>query len=211
MKKETVIKKESANNKAMFLQRLVAYLIDSAIVVFIASLISVPFINNDKVSDLNDKSYELIEKYRSNKISNNEYIAEYMNISYDLAKSEGIVTLISVVAGLIVFSVIPFYKNGQTIGKKLLKIKIVSKTGDLSMNQLIFRAFIANSILLNLISVILIMISSKNSYFYCYGMFTIIQYIVTAISIFMIIVSKDGRAIHDRIVGTKVIKIYERI
>ena len=108
LKKETIIKKEDTNNKAMFLQRLVAYLIDSAIVVFIASLISVPFINNDKVSDLNDKSYELIEKYRSNKISNNEYIAEYMNISYDLAKSEGIVTLISVVAGLIVFSVITF-------------------------------------------------------------------------------------------------------
>ena len=87
LKKETIIKKEDTNNKAMFLQRLVAYLIDSAIVVFIASLISVPFINNDKVSDLNDKSYELIEKYRSNKISNNEYIAEYMNISDEVEKN----------------------------------------------------------------------------------------------------------------------------
>ena len=200
-------KEDNSGKKALFIQRLIAYLIDSAIVVFVASLLATPFIDNNRISDLNDRLYKLVEKYKNNEISNNEYIAEYMNISYDIAKNEGLVTLISIIVGLVVFVVVPLYKDGQTIGKKLLKIKIISGNGELTMNQLIFRSFIANSILINLISVILIVISSKNSYFYCYGMFVAIQYIITAISVFMIMGSKEGRAIHDLLTNTKVVRV----
>ena len=200
-------KKNKSGEKALFIQRLIAYLIDSAIVVFLASLLSIPFVNDDKINELNNKSYELMERYKDNKISNNEYIVEYMNLSYDIAKNEGIVTLIGVIIGLVVFAIIPLYKNGQTLGKKLLKIKIVSGNGELTMNQLIFRSFVANSLLVDIISVVLIVISSKNNYFYCYGLFVIIQYIITAISVFMIMCSKEGRTIHDLLTNTKVVRV----
>lgn len=200
-------KKSKSGEKALFIQRLIAYLIDSAIVVFVASLISMPFINNDKINELNDKSYELVEKYKSNEISNNEYIVEYMNLSYDIAKNEGIVTLISVIIGLVVFAIIPLYKNGQTLGKKMLKIKIISNNGELTMNQLIFRSFIANSLLIDIISVVLIVITSKNNYFYCYSLFVVIQYIITTVSVFMIMCSKEGRTIHDLLTNTKVVRV----
>ena len=197
----------SNSRKPLFLQRFISYLIDSAIVVFIATLVSIPFIDNDRINELNKKSFDLVEKYNNNEITNNEYFVEYMNISYDVAKSEGIMTLISVVVGLVVFVIIPLYKNGQTFGKKLLKLKIVSCEGDLTMNQLIFRAFIANSILIDIISVVLIVTTSKNNYFYCNGLFVIIQYIITTISIFLIICRKDGRAVHDLLTNTKVVKV----
>ena len=170
-------------------------------------MIATPFINSDKINELNDMSIKLMEKYKDNSISNNEYLAEYMNITYDTAKNEGVVSLISVVLGLVFFVVVPLYKNGQTIGKKLLKIKIISDTGELTSNQLIFRAFIANSILINLLSVILMMFLSKNNYFYCYGLFIIIQYLITALSVFLIICRKDGKAVHDLLVRTQVVKI----
>ena len=201
------IKDNNSGKKALFIQRLISYLIDSAIVVFVASLLATPFIDNNRISDLNDRSYKLVEKYRRDEISNNEYIAEYMNVSYEIAKNEGLVTLVSVIIGLIVFVVVPLYNGGQTLGKRLLKIKVVSRSGDLTMNQLIFRSFIANSILINLISVILIVISSKNSYFYCYGIFIAIQYIITVISVFMIMVGKEGRTIHDLLTNTKVVRV----
>ena len=156
-------KKDDKSKKALFVQRLIAFLIDSAIVVFAASLIATPFINSDKINELNDMSIKLMEKYKDNSISNNEYLAEYMNITYDTAKNEGVVSLISVVLGLVFFVVVPLYKNGQTIGKKLLRIKTISDTGELTSNQLIFRAFIANSILINLLSVIFMMFLSKNN------------------------------------------------
>ena len=200
-------RKDGKSNKTLFIQRLVAFLIDSAIVVFAASLIATPFINSDKIIELNDKSVKLMEDYKNNKISNNEYLAEYMNITYDIAKNEGIISLISVVLGLVFFVVVPLYKNGQTIGKKALRIKIISDTGELTMNQLIFRAFIANSILIDLLSVILMMFLSKNNYFYCYGLFMIIQYLITALSVFLIICRKDGKAVHDLLVRTQVVRI----
>lgn len=204
---EKKIKNNKKIEKALFIQRFLAFLIDSAIVVFASSILSTPFINSNKIDDLNNKSIELIEKRKDDKISDNEYLAEYMNITYDIAKNEGVVSLVRIIISLIVFVVIPIYKKGQTIGKKLLKIKILSDMGDLSMNQLIFRSFIANSILINLLSVILILFMSKNSYFYCYGMFTIIQYTVNLLSIFLIICRKDGKSIHDLLVKTQVVKI----
>lgn len=200
-------KKDDKSKKALFIQRLIAFLIDSAIVVFAASLLSTPFINSERITELNGKSIELMENYKSGKISNNEYLAEYMNITYDTAKNEGIVSLISVILGLVVFVMIPLYKNGQSIGKRILRIKIVSDTGELTMNQLIFRSFVANSVLINLISVVLMLFLSKNSYFYCYGLFIIIQYVITAFSIFLIMCRKDGKAVHDLLVKTQVIRI----
>ena len=200
-------KKDDKSKKALFFQRLFAFFIDSAIVVFASSLLATPFINSDKINELNDKSIELMEKRKDNKISDNEYLAEYMNITYDVAKNEGVISLINIIASLVIFVVIPLYKNGQSIGKKLFRIKITSDNGDLSMNQLIFRSFIANSILVNLISVILMIFLSKNNYFYCYGLFVVIQYIINALSIFLIICRKDGKSIHDLLVKTQVVKI----
>ena len=62
-------KKDDKSKKALFIQRLIAFLIDSAIVVFAASLLSTPFINSEKITDLNNKSIELMEKYKAGKES----------------------------------------------------------------------------------------------------------------------------------------------
>ena len=109
-------KKDDKSKKALFIQRLIAFLIDSVIVVFAASLLSTPFINSERITDLNNKSIELMEKYKAGKVSNNEDLAEYMNITYDTAKNEGIVSLISVILGLIVFVIIYYCKKKKHKG-----------------------------------------------------------------------------------------------
>ncbi len=197
---------DKSGKKAMFIQRISAFLIDAFIVLLVTSLIASPFINVKKINSLNEKSADIISKYQKKEISTKEYVAEYLNVSYDIAKKSGISTLISILIGLVMYVVVPLYNNGQTIGKKLLKIKVISRVGDLEANQLIFRAFIANSILVDLISVLLILTASRSVYFYCYGMFTLIQYVITVISIFMIMYSKKGYAIHDLIAHTQVVK-----
>ena len=204
MKKKSDYNREK--KKALFLQRFIAFLIDIFIVSFIVALISTPFVNSKKIESLNDKSYELIEKFRNKEIDTNEYVAEYLNISYDLSKSSGMITIINIVISLLYYVLFVLKNNGQTLGKKLLKIKIVSTDSELTTNQLIFRSFIANSILINFLSVMLLLCVSKSVYFYCYFSFSIIQYIITIISVFMIIYSKSGMSIHDRIAHTKVIK-----
>ena len=85
-------------------------------------------------------------------------------------------------------------------------IKIISEDGDLTINQMIFRSFIANSILVNIINVILLIAMNKTGYFYTYGSFELIQYVITIVSLFMVMFSKEGKAIHDRLVHTKVVR-----
>ena len=47
---------------------------------------------------------------------------------------------------------------------------------------------------------------SKHVYFYSVAIFTMIQFIMIVISAIMIMNKNDGRALHDKIVHTKVIR-----
>lgn len=197
---------EKNNKKPLFIQRFVAYLIDFLIVALVASLISSPFINSEKIEKLSEDSTTLVEKYVNQEISVNEYTAEYMNIEYDMARTNGLMSIITVFLGVCYFVVLQLYLGGQTLGKKLMKIRVVSETGNLSMNQMIFRSFISNSILVDIISILFMIFASRTVYFYCVGLFSLIQYIIIFVSVIMVIYTKEGLSIHDRIVHTKVIK-----
>ena len=103
--------------------------------------------------------------------------------------------------------VLPIFNNGQTLGKKIFGMKIVSTYGDLNANQLIFRSFLADFLLLNIISVMFLMFASRDVYINCIELFTLAQYTITFASIIMVIVNKEGLAIHDGLVHTKVVKV----
>ena len=200
--KDNKIKKD----KVLFIQRFAAFIIDVVIVSLISSLIAIPFVDNEKISKINDRATELSQQMVDNKISMEEYTYQYIDVTYDLARVNGITNIIAITVGLLYFVVLQIYRNGQTIGKKLLKIKVISDDGDLTMNQMIFRALIANSLLVDFLSLVFVIFTDKNAYFYCVGLFTLFQYTITLISIFMVMYSKDGRAIHDRLVHTRVVR-----
>ena len=88
-----------------------------------------------------------------------------------------------------------------------MKIKVISIKNELTMNQMIFRALLINSILLELISFGFMLFSSKEVYFYGVGIFEIIQSIIIVSSALMIMYSKNSRGIHDLVTHTEVIKL----
>ena len=202
-----VVSNEEDDSKALLLQRFFAYLIDMFVIVVITSLFATPFVDAQKSNELSKRSEELVEKYLAEEIDTNEYTAELSNISYDLSKSSGITSIISIFLGVSYYVVFQLYNKGQTLGKKVMKIKVVSTNGELSMNQMIFRSFIANSILLNILSIMFLMMAPRHIYFACVGLFSFIQYVVVIISVFMIKFSKNGLTVHDRLLHTKVIKL----
>ena len=208
MGKDEIKKKESKEKKeqAFFVQRLVAFLIDVLLISLIASVISTPFVNTDKTVELEKQVTELVKQIQKEDINVTEYTTKYMNIYYKLARNSGVSSFIVIFLNVLYFVVYQIYKKGQTIGKKLVNIRVISDDGDLTYNQMIFRSFIANFILVDLLMFAFMIFSSKDIYFWATIIFQGIQYLIVFASVIMILNHNDGRAIHDKIVHTRVIR-----
>ncbi len=192
--------------KALFLQRFIAFLVDMLIVSVVVAFISAPFVDNKKITKLEDQGVEIIQKLQKNEIDSQVYLKEYSNVYYKLARNSGIISLVTILFSVLYFVVYQIYAKGQTFGKKLLKIKIISLDGALFMNQMIFRAFIANFILFDIISFAVMLFSPKSIYLYMIVFIEIIKWIITFISVIMIMNKKDGCAVHDKLLHTMVVR-----
>lgn len=192
--------------RASFIRRLCAYVIDYLLVVLVVSVIAMPFTDTKKTEKLEKESTEIIEKYQKGEITPDEYLQRYSNVYYNLSRNTGIVTFITIIVYILYYVVFQLYNKGQTIGKKLMKIKVISIDGELSMNQMIFRSLIVNMLLLNIINFALITFAPKDIYTGVSATLSMIQYIIMFISI-ILATTKEGRTIHDRIVHTRVVSI----
>ena len=193
--------------KALFVQRFLAFLLDIVLVSFVASFISYPFLDMDSIQKLNESSVEVMENYTNGKIDEKEYFNESSTISYELARKQGVNTLVIIFLNILYFVVYQIKNNGQTLGKQILKIRVVdSSNRDLSMNQMIFRALIINSILLDMISFGVLIFANQSSYFYGVSFLAFIQFCILSVSTFMIMFGKDRRGLHDLVAHTDVVR-----
>lgn len=199
--------KKSDKQNALLIQRIIAYILDAVIIAIIATLISYPFYDNANMEKLNNTSSELATKYMDKKIDTKTYIDENKSINYEMSRKSGIITLITILLSVLYFVCYQLYTKGQTLGKRLMRIRILDKDeNDLSMNQLIYRSLIINSILINIILMALVIFTNKDIYFYGTITLNIIQYIIIIVSVIMIIFTKDSRGLHDIICNTKVVR-----
>lgn len=199
--------KNKKKENALFLQRFVAFILDIMMVSVVVSLISFPFLNTDSIQKLNDESVQIMDRYMKQKINIEAYMTESVDVSYELAKQNGAVSLMTIFLNILYFVVFQFYKKGQTIGKKIMRIRVVSSEGgELTMNQMIFRASIINFILADMLALGFIIFGSKAMYFYGVGTIELVQYSVMIISVFMIMFSKSRRGIHDLVAHTRVVR-----
>lgn len=159
----------------------------------------------------------LISKYDDKKISSGEYkdIISEINKEFDLVaqdyvyilNKEGISnSIITIVCTLLYFGIIQYFLKGQTIGKKLLKLKVVSAS-DKKLNILnyILRSLIVNSVLLNTIGIVFLLFASKSVYQNADTVISTLISVVEAIIIFLVLTREDQRGLHDLLFNTKVI------
>ena len=120
-----VTKKEHVE-KAFFVQRFAAFIIDIFIISMIASILAYPFLDMESIQKLNESSTEVVNDYMSQDISMDDYVSESVSISYEIAKKQGVLSLITIFLNILYFVVFQLKNNGQTLGKQLLKIKVVN-------------------------------------------------------------------------------------
>ena len=194
-------------DKKLFFRRLCAYVIDILLVSLVASIIAAPFINSNSLMRVSEALLEVADKYASMAIDNKAYISEMIPLNFQLARESGIITLASLFISSLYFIVYQFKNDGQTLGKKIMKIKVIATKRRLTMNDMLIRSIIINSILVDMLVFALVIFGNQNIYYYGSIIFERIQSCVVMISVFMIIFSKNGRGLHDLISHSEVVKV----
>lgn len=190
-----------------FFKRFLAYIIDLMIISIVCSFFSVFLIDSNKVSKLVDEAGHTYQSYLEEKIDDEAFVSRVEDIGYDIVKSGSLYSIVSIGIYMLYFAVYQFKNNGQTIGKKLLKIKVVGIDDDLTINQFVFRSFVIDSIFFNLLNVMGLLFLSKDLYLLFNSTLIIIQYLILFICAIMVIFKKDHRGLHDIVARTKVINI----
>lgn len=194
------------------IKRACAYLIDLMLVLIISSLftgIEALNPNADKYEETYDKYKTIISNTTDINTINNE---EIMNVTYDMSKYGLSVSVINLVVTFLYFVVFQYMNNGKTVGKMLMKIKVVSKDRKkLKFDQILLRAIIINSILSSLILVIVLAFASKSVYLLSSRYIQFVDMTLVFASIIMILFKADGRGLHDIIGRTEVIYDTEEV
>ena len=125
---------------------------------------------------------------------------------YNLERSSTSLTAITTFVTFIYFGVAAFINNGRTLGKMIMKIKVVPIKGNkLNPGLFILRTLLITSIIPNLISVISIFYLSPNTWYNLTGIISQIQEFFFLIILGFMIFRDDERGLHDLICQTKVI------
>lgn len=192
--------------RATFFNRLGAYLIDTIIISLIFSLICLGFGNRE--SNAEKLMAELDTQLVEGTITPEVYLDEYSEVLYDYQKENVLQSGISVALTIAYFVIFQYMNKGQTIGKKILKIKVVDKDTKepISILKGLLRSFIVLSILSGTLCIIFLYIFSKNNYLISYTTLLFLEGIFTLITTLLVLYRKDGRGLHDMIANTIVIK-----
>ena len=192
----------------LFFRRVEAFLLDVLIFAIALEMLSLVFPTNNNVNKLNKEFNTITDNYLNGDLEYSKFIHEAGNIEYLVDREQIFYNVMNVILVIIFFVFIPFLNNGSTLGKKVMKLKIVDKEGNKpSMNILIIRSLIFNSLGYLLITLAAIFIVKDYNYFILTIILSIIELLLVIISIFMILYRSDKRGVHDFIAGTKVVKI----
>ncbi len=206
-------------NKYVY-RRISAFLIDIFLVTFVSTIFSSisyvnPFIENYKVAY---DEYREIYKSESESVLTNPTIKNVVDYSNKMSKqiykidySMLFNNIYYLVFSFLYFVLFAYFTNGQTLGKKLFKLRVVRQDGEkVKLSNLMLRTFLSGSSIfmgVNIIVVIqllLLLISQNQVYFYAILFSSMISYVIEIIGL-VLLFSKEHRSLDDIIASTKVI------
>ena len=169
----------------------------------------------------NHKKYEenLSKYYEDSKLSKKEYKKlegevekdyqkKYEDLAYKIAKNSSISSAIYIIVTILYFGIFNLVTDGQTLGKKIFKLKIVSSDdGKPNIVSYLIRSVLLYNTIYYLVSLIGIYTLNKENYYLVTNIVYQIQYYIQIIIICMVMLRTDGRGLHDILVKTKVISI----
>lgn len=186
-------------------KRILAYIFDFLLISVIVALFSELRIINpyyDNYNNISEQYLEYIESIESTVDIDPVIVNNYI---YQISYYSIYMNIILIVFTIIYYVLFQYFNEGKTIGKALMRIKIVPNNGKkLKLYQLIIRAFIINGLFTNSLSIISLFVFSKEI---CLELLPIIQFcdiLIIVVCSLMILLRKDNKALHDLISDSKI-------
>lgn len=196
----------------MKLKRLLAYIIDILIVGFVASALA----NIDILNPYLDNYLESYESFNETLKNINEenvmdmfYSAEFVSQYQNTLKYSVYSTGISLVCYFLYFVGFQKWNKNQTVGKKLMNLKVVNKNkkDDVKVWQYLIRTLIVYNLFFSGLNVCLALCFNTKLFFTLSLIVSIIGYVITYLGYGMILFRKDGKGLHDLLSGTEVMEV----
>ncbi len=195
--------------KVYFAQRLLAYVIDIIIVTSVVALLTSLIPRSESYNIASDKIYDEYVDIIQNSENTEDMLEKFDALQGDLyiiGKEESITSLLSVALYIVYYGACQYYLNGQTLGKKVTKIKIVGKKKkEVSQVKFLLRAVLTYTLFVNVFEAIIYNVANSTTYIYFLTPFISIGYLYNIINIGMVVFKKDGRGLSDLICDTEVI------
>ena len=202
------------------MRRVLAYIFDVTAVYFIIMAISVSPLNPnyekgvDLQNEYNEKYQAFIDETADQSIDDEEYenkFNEFSDYSLDVLYNESKLNIYddiyTTVLMILYFAVFAYFFGGETVGKRLLKIKVVDKNGNKpKFWQLLVRTVVLFGLPLSLLSSILSYAIGKNAFFYASAGINLVNMILSIAILITFFANKEHLGLHDMIAKTKVVK-----
>lgn len=131
---------------------------------------------------------------------------ELIELNYEVYKYKTFSNIYGAAVILIYFGVIQYALKGQTIGKKIMKLRVVAnKDKKLKIWNYLLRIIILNNVLFTLINTVAVYLTKGLTFYYITYIISTLTSLMYMLNLMMIMFRRDGRGIHDYIAGTKVI------
>lgn len=203
-------------------KRILAFLIDMLLLMGVLSMVSqIDYLNPykykyEKAAESYNEAYQ--DSYKlfleNNDIKILEEIQNNLSTSfYNLSESLLFEYIWYIVLYFGYFVLFAYYTGGQTLGKKILKLKITNRNDEkVSFKSLCVRAlFNSNNLFLGVNIVIILsilatlLIKNKIVFLYTASIITLLGLIFEMINGLFLLIRKDNKSLHDIISKTKVI------
>jgi len=191
--------------KAKTTKRIFAYFIDVMIILFTIGIIINVKEKDKTVMQLRSDIQIVNELYANGEIKFQEYFDRWTTINHQIDQECVIYFIFNIILIFVYFVLLPYVWNGQTFGKKLLKLQVVSVNDEkVTIVQYLIRNMLLNGLAQVILLLLFLYLLPSSMYFIFSSILTFIQLILVIISVFMVLYRKDKRGLHDIFSGTKV-------
>ncbi len=151
---------------------------------------------------LTEKNYDkLVEEI------DKDYSKQYQKLYYMIEKNSSFYMIVYIIVVMLYFVLFNRVTDGQTLGKKLVRLKIVNNTNEnqkVPLWSYVVRACFLYQPIYYLIRIIGVYSLSQGNYYTLTSIIYDLQYYLEIIIIAMVIIRTDGRGLHDLVARTRV-------